>query len=406
MQRVGAALLPPTMPKIRPLPSLLIRGAVAALVVWAMLGLAQSASAAVAYRGATCTSGTFFWGSQTHTVAKPAGTATGDVLILTVRGTLTGTLVGLQWPNSHGWTTLHDNGETGKSYYRVVQAGDTGSTYNVMSYSSATFPLGNFAYGVSAYSGASGVTPLASAGAQATGSSNSAGLPNTTSLQAGSMRHSSVTRANNANATYPAGMTENCEDEQTVAVSMGREAMGAGTTTTRNVSYGSSSAWVATTYVINPAGSCESGAFSMTQPSAMSFPSTLLNGLNQTQPGFASFAVTDERASRAGWNISATSTRFMTGGGVYMPLTTVPMVTGGAGTAAAGNCTLPTNSVGYPVVVPSGITAPAATKIFNAAANTGVGPSNVDFATSLMVPSTTRVGNYTSTWTFTLATGP
>lgn len=393
------------MLQFRPLHSLLVRGAVAALLtVGAALTLAPAASGVVAYRAASCTAGSFFWGNQTHTIAKPAGTAAGDVVILTVRGTLTGTLVDLNWPNAYGWTLLHDNGENGKSYYRVATAGDP-ANYNVMGYSSATFPLGKFAFTAVSYSGASGVTPLAGAGASSTGSSSSVALPNTTALQAGSMRHSSVTRANTAGATYPAGMTENCEDADGVAVSSGREAVGAGATPSRTVTYGSSAAWVAHTYVINPAGSCESGSFTLTPPASVSFPATALNGLNQVRPGLMTWSVDDQRGGQPGWNVSLTTTRFQTAGGNSLPLTATT-ITGGSATAGAGNCVMPTNSVTYPLVVPAGVVAPPAVKIFNAAAASGVGPTNVDTSMSLLVPSFARAGAYTSTWTFTLSTGP
>ena len=83
----------------------------------------------------------------------------------------------------------------------------------------------------------------------------------------------------------------------------------------------------------------------------------------------------------AGWSISATSTQWTTGGGSpkVLPLTattvgTTPIVTCDVG---VGSCNLATNSIGYPYVLPAGATAPNASKIFNAASNTGIGRQTV-----------------------------
>jgi hypothetical protein len=67
---------------------------------------------------------------------------------------------------------------------------------------------------------------------------------------------------------------------------------------------------------------------------------------------------------------------------------------------------LPTNSVAYPVTLPAGATAPAAAKLYDAAANTGAGPTNVTLTFQLAVPANAYNGSYTSTWTFTIASGP
>jgi hypothetical protein len=58
------------------------------------------------------------------------------------------------------------------------------------------------------------------------------------------------------------------------------------------------------------------------------------------------------------------------------------------------------------VTVPAAATAPAAVKIYNAAAGTGTGPSNVSLGVRLAVPGNAYTGSYTSTWTFTIASGP
>ncbi|MBO9534852.1 MAG: WxL domain-containing protein, partial [Solirubrobacteraceae bacterium] len=109
-----------------------------------------------------------------------------------------------------------------------------------------------------------------------------------------------------------------------------------------------------------------------------------------------------------GWNLSATSTTF-TSGGNTLP-TTATTFTGvtptAVTTAGEARCSAPTSSVGYPLTLPAAAVAPAAVKIFNAAANTGRGGTQLVFNASLGIPASTRVGSYSSTWTFTLATGP
>lgn len=389
-------------------PRLLLRWALTGLAACVVLaaGLPRSAEAAVTFRGSSCTSGTFSWiPPYTVQIGKPAGTAAGDVLFVTVRGTLTGTIVNLRWPDSFGWTQLHANGETGRTYYRVATAGDP-ANYTIFDYVSATFPLGNYAASLAAYTGAQPGMELAGPGAVATGTSNTAALPNTTSLAAGSMRHSAVTRGNTSNATYPVPMTENCEDSQGVAVSSGREAVGAGLTTSRNVTYGNSSSWVATTYVVNPVGACSTGGLSMTSPPTVTFPGVVLDGTDQTRASLATFSVNDQRVLKDGWNISATSTTFNNGAGGTFP-NTATTVTGGAGAAGVGNCVAPSNSIfPYGFTLPAAAVAPPAVKIFNTAAATGAGPSTVDSSFSLLVPANARTGTYTSTWTFTLAAGP
>jgi len=73
---------------------------------------------------------------------------------------------------------------------------------------------------------------------------------------------------------------------------------------------------------------------------------------------------------------------------------------------ASVTCVLPTNSITYPYTLPAGGTAPAATKLYNAAASTGTGAATITPTWKLAVPATASVGTYTSTWTFSLVSGP
>jgi len=143
-------------------------------------------------------------------------------------------------------------------------------------------------------------------------------------------------------------------------------------------------------------------------PPNVSFAGTL-NGLDQTLSSTQAIDVGDASGSGAGWNVSATSTTFTTGGGTPHLLATTATSLSAAPTAACDSgatCSLATNSVTYPYVLPAASTAPTATKLFNAAVNSGLGNQTVTPTWKLAVPASTFQGTYTSTWTFTLSSGP
>jgi hypothetical protein len=143
-------------------------------------------------------------------------------------------------------------------------------------------------------------------------------------------------------------------------------------------------------------------------PPNVSFSATL-NGLDQTVTTTQALDVGDATGSGTGWNITATSTTFTTGGGSPHLLSTSATSLTSAPTDAcdaSATCTLSTNSVTYPYVLPAGASAPTATKMFNAAANTGLGNQTVTPTWRLSVPASTFAGTYTSTWTISLVSGP
>jgi hypothetical protein len=45
-------------------------------------------------------------------------------------------------------------------------------------------------------------------------------------------------------------------------------------------------------------------------------------------------------------------------------------------------------------------------KVYDAAANTGGGPLTLTLSFQLSIPASAYSGSYTSTWTFTIASGP
>jgi hypothetical protein len=143
-------------------------------------------------------------------------------------------------------------------------------------------------------------------------------------------------------------------------------------------------------------------------PPNVSFSATL-NGSDQTVPTPQALDVGDATGSGAGWNITSTSTTFTTGGGSPKTLSTSATTVGAAPTDTCDSgvtCALATNSVTFPYTLPAASTAPTATKLFNAAANSGMGNQTVTPTWKLAVPASTLAGTYTSTWTISLVSGP
>ena len=163
-----------------------------------------------------------------------------------------------------------------------------------------------------------------------------------------------------------------------------------------------------------PAGASTSASASITAgslgfvstPTSVSFSDTL-NGSNQSVTASQAFDVGDATGSGTGWNVTATSTTFSATGGHTLPTTAVS-VTGAPSVAcdASTTCTSATNAIAYPYVLPAGTTAPTATKLWNAAANTGMGNQTVTASFTLAVPGNTYAGSYSSTWTYSLVSAP
>jgi hypothetical protein len=177
-------------------------------------------------------------------------------------------------------------------------------------------------------------------------------------------------------------------------------------TVSETISSSATGTWGAVVATFKPL-TCTGGSLTVTSPASIAFPAVTLNGTNQTATASAALTPSDMSGSAAGWNVQATSTTFTNGVGRTLP-TTATTVTGGVTSAAAGsaNCDLPTNSVGYPLTLPAAATAPTAVKVYNAAANTGGGPLTLTLSFQLAVPASAYSGSYSSTWTFTIASGP
>ena len=135
--------------------------------------------------------------------------------------------------------------------------------------------------------------------------------------------------------------------------------------------------------------------------------SLTLNGVDQTATYTLPAQAIDPRGTGAGWNLTVTSTQFKDVSGHTFP-TTASSITAASNVCGAGStCTIATNSVSYAsLTLPSGPTAPAAVKFFNAAANTGMGKLDVSATVAVAVPANVFAGTYSSTVTVSIVSGP
>ena len=145
-------------------------------------------------------------------------------------------------------------------------------------------------------------------------------------------------------------------------------------------------------------------------PGNITFPSVTLNGLDQTTSASLPLDIGDNTGSRAGWNVTATSTQFSDGAaGNTLPTSAVTVQAAPSDVCDSGaTCTIASeaSSITYPYTLPAGATAPTATKIFDAKAGTGMGDQTVTPDYTLAIPADTAAGTYASTWTFSLISGP
>jgi hypothetical protein len=131
-----------------------------------------------------------------------------------------------------------------------------------------------------------------------------------------------------------------------------------------------------------------------------------LTGKDVVTTATQTFDVSDATGSGAGWNITATSTAFKAGSNSLSLTSVTVQAVPTAACEPGASCTLASNGVSYPYTLPAAPSAPTATKVFSAAANTGLGNQTVTLVFQLAIPANAFAGNYTSTWTYTLVSGP
>ncbi len=364
------------------------------LAILLVLGAAPSAHAAVAYRGSMCGSTI---GSYLN-VGKVAAAQPGDLYVLTVTAAATNLdTIYEPWGSDWEWAGLGSayNGLLMATFWRRATASDPAQwTFN-MGLLTAT----RMAYAETVLSGADPVnTPIAAADQNAGAvAALSHTVPNSTAAYDGMMRV--VTGGGRGSVSQSvSGGTGLCNQQVPGAsVVSAYESVASGTTPTRTVTHASSVDAILHSILVRPA--CSNGGSTVTDPGTISFPSRALTGTDGSTSTSFSVTVDDQRSVSAGWRMTATASQFTTAGGT-LPATAAT-ITGVSAAAGVGQCAAPTNSVAYPVTL-SGVAA----SVFNAAGSTGQGPSTLTVATRLDYPASTRIGTYTSTWTFSLVSGP
>jgi hypothetical protein len=143
-------------------------------------------------------------------------------------------------------------------------------------------------------------------------------------------------------------------------------------------------------------------------PSNLTFPALTLDGTNETTSAALPLDVGDNTGSGAGWNVTITSTQFSSGSATLPASATSVNVAPSASCDAGVSCTPATlsSSVTYPITVPAGETAPTATRLYSAAAGTGMGDQTISPDFTLAVPANAASGSYSSDWTLSLVSGP
>ena len=145
-------------------------------------------------------------------------------------------------------------------------------------------------------------------------------------------------------------------------------------------------------------------------PGNITFPPVTLTGLDQTTSASLPLDIGDNTGSLDGWNVTATSTQFSDGtAGNTLSTTAVTVNTAPTDVCDSGatyTTATEATSIVYPYTLPAAPTAPTATKIFDATAGTGMGDQTVTPDYTLAIPADTAAGDYTSTWTFSLISGP
>lgn len=122
------------------------------------------------------------------------------------------------------------------------------------------------------------------------------------------------------------------------------------------------------------------------------------------------FKMTDARGSGSGWKLSITSTQFF-----YpdkdkdrdvLPTNASQIAQVKVSCSVHSTCTLPINSISYPLLIPAGSTPPPPVKFFNAASGSGLGVFSLSALINVSVPANVEAGNYSSTIYLAVTSGP
>ena len=147
------------------------------------------------------------------------------------------------------------------------------------------------------------------------------------------------------------------------------------------------------------------GSLSLTNGATATLTDTL-DGTDQSVNYTLPLTLSDARGTGAGWNLTVTSTTFSDGSGHTLGTGASSIASVVMACVAGGTCTSPTNAITYPVTMPAAATAPAAIKLFNSAATTGLGRFTITPTIDVTIPGNAYAGTYSSTITVAAISGP
>ena len=117
--------------------------------------------------------------------------------------------------------------------------------------------------------------------------------------------------------------------------------------------------------------------------------------------------VIDARGSGKGWNLSITSTLFVTSDSKNkLPANASSITKVSTSCGVHSTCTKPIDTISYPLVIPAGKPAPSPVKFFDANVSSGLGVFSLAMMVNVTIPSNAKSGTYTSTITLKIANGP
>ena len=151
----------------------------------------------------------------------------------------------------------------------------------------------------------------------------------------------------------------------------------------------------------------DTGMLNFNSISGIQFPTIQLNGLDQSVNASNVLDLTDATGSGAGWTISLTSTEFTDSSGYSLPPEATDITTTSpTGCDPGSACSNATNTLSTPIMVPAGTDIPSASPIFSAAPGSGAGSMSTTVNEQLSIPGGAQAGAYSSTWVYTLSSGP
>jgi hypothetical protein len=158
------------------------------------------------------------------------------------------------------------------------------------------------------------------------------------------------------------------------------------------------------------------GALSITPAVGATSSANLSGGGDKTASYNIGLTISDARGSGDGWSVSLTSTAFSgasgeaTGHSLANDASTIasrPDTTCSVGSTCAVATDSGVGSVSYPYTIPADTSAPTATKVYRAVADSGMGNMTTSLPVTIGLPAgTTYAGTYVSTITVTSAAAP